>query len=272
MRQMITGSTGTRQVMSNEWKLSVNPNRRSYKHHYSWGDAGGVNDYPPLGGWPSGCATFEGKQITAVVSPWGGITGVLGIGEVITGSYHYFDNEGDAEEGTAIQWYRCDDTSGTNDVIIPGAVSAAYTIVDNDEYKYLRFGVTPSSSSGNTSATMIKSGPAGPIVVNEATMPSGIKVMLADVSGFNGAYMQDTANYPDGLFNGKPIYKNETGNYWIHWNTTNEWGSYFWAIGDSPSTDQYQYSAADLGSGNIPPFGWWQKMPGGTGNDTRISQ
>jgi hypothetical protein len=173
-----------------EWKLSVNTNRRSNNHHYTWSEMGGENDYPPLGGWPSGCATFDGKQITAVVSPLGGISGTLWIGEQVTGSYHYFDHEGDAEAGSTLQWYRCDDTAGTNDVIITGAGSANYTIVDDDLNKYLRLGVTPVSASGSTMGTEIKSGPAGPIVLNAAPIATQVSISgAANVNAIlNGSY------------------------------------------------------------------------------------
>jgi len=159
-----------------QWKLSADTDRSSYNHYYHWGEVGGENDYPPLGGWPSGCATFDGKQIIAVVTPLGGISGSLWLDEQVTGSYHYFDHEGDSEEGTTIQWYRCDDTAGTNDVIIAGAELETYTIVEDDLGKYLRFGVRPSSANGNTLGAQIKSGPAGPIVLNAPPVASDVTI------------------------------------------------------------------------------------------------
>ena len=159
-----------------EWKLSANTTIGSYQHHYSWTDTGGENTYPPLGGWPSGCFTDEGKQITAILSPLGGITGTLWVGEQLTGTYYYFDDEGDTESGTTYQWYRCDDNIGTNDVMISGADSQTYTLVSEDENKYIRFGVTPGAASGNNQGEEIQSGPAGPIIVNGPPVATDVSI------------------------------------------------------------------------------------------------
>lgn len=237
-----------------EWTLSARTNRDFCRHHYSWSETGGENDYPPLGTWPCGCSKFEGKRLTAIVSPLGGINGNILVGEELTGFYEYFDDEGDPEGGTTFQWYRCDDEYNTNDVQISGANSENYILVDEDEGRYIRFGVTPGTSSGNSHGREFRSGPVGPIIAKTAPIATGIKVELSDISGVNGVYNLDTVNYESAQFNGKPIYKHETENYWIHWNTTGY--SNRWAIGDDPNSDQYLY--AFISTGNTPPFGWWR--------------
>ncbi|RTL40027.1 MAG: DUF4347 domain-containing protein, partial [Rhodocyclaceae bacterium] len=59
----------------------------------------------------------------------------------------------DAENDTlsyTYQWYRADDTNGTNGASISGATSASYTLTTSDAHKYLRVVVTASDGNSNT--------------------------------------------------------------------------------------------------------------------------
>ncbi len=48
------------------------------------------------------------------------------------------------------QWYRADDSSGTNLAAISGAISASYTLTSSDAHKYLRVVVTANDGRGGT--------------------------------------------------------------------------------------------------------------------------
>ena len=74
------------------------------------------------------------------------ISGVLEVGQILTGSYIYNDDQGDPESGTILQWYRADDALGTNKVAISGANSNTYLLVTADGNKYISFGVTPANA------------------------------------------------------------------------------------------------------------------------------
>lgn len=158
------------------WKVGDRVDRRAAEHYYSQDRSGGSQEYPPLGAWPSGCATNEGKQIIASVIPMGGIIGEPWVGEEIIGTYRYYDEEGDIEDGTSFQWYRCDDTIHTSDVPIAGANTDSYVLTIDDQGKYIRFGVTPGSRVGNSPGDEIKSGPAGPIIVNQPPVSDKVTV------------------------------------------------------------------------------------------------
>jgi hypothetical protein len=64
------------------------------------------------------------------------------VGNTLTGSYTYYDADGEAEGGTTYQWYM----EGHR---IPNATNKTYTIVAADQGKTLAFNVTPKSSAGN---------------------------------------------------------------------------------------------------------------------------
>ncbi|RKE02570.1 alpha-amylase family glycosyl hydrolase [Marinifilum flexuosum] len=76
------------------------------------------------------------------------ITGTLTEGEILTASYVYSDPENDAEGTSIFQWYRSDDTQGTNESEISGATSLSYTLLNADGGKYIRFAVTPVAQTG----------------------------------------------------------------------------------------------------------------------------
>jgi hypothetical protein len=71
------------------------------------------------------------------------VSGIYEVGRTLTGSYTYNDNEGDAESGTTFRWYRADDQSGLNAVVIAGATATTYTLVSADGGKHIAFAVTP---------------------------------------------------------------------------------------------------------------------------------
>lgn len=69
-------------------------------------------------------------------------------GEYLDGIYDFQDAEGDDEGESSFQWYRSDDSNGTNEVAIPEATAKRYVIQEEDFGKCLWFEVTPKDAGG----------------------------------------------------------------------------------------------------------------------------
>jgi hypothetical protein len=93
------------------------------------------------------------------------IAGTVEVNKILTGSYTYSDAENDPESGSTFQWYRADNDAGTNETVIVGATELTYHLQDIDEFKYVRIGITPKSSSGSTTGPEVKSAFSGPVAV-----------------------------------------------------------------------------------------------------------
>ena len=104
---------------------------------------------------------------------------ILKEGHVITGDYNYYDVEGDPEDvaSTALQWYRYDNTSGTNKVAISGATNIDYTLTSDDVGKYLRFGVTPAALSGTSPGNEAFSSYSGLIQANAIPLAQNLDII-----------------------------------------------------------------------------------------------
>lgn len=105
--------------------------------------------------------TYESPIVGAVITPATApeisslsITGsaTLDKDTVLTAAYTFFDLNGDSESGSTFKWYRSDDVSGTNKAAISGATSQNYTLVNEDENKYLSVEVIPSDGVLNGSS------------------------------------------------------------------------------------------------------------------------
>ncbi len=175
------------------------------------------------------------------------ISGDLWVTSTLTGTYDYYDAEGDPESGSTYQWYRYDDASGTNEVLIAGATSITYTPVTADEGKYLKFEVTPAAAIGNSPGSPVKSDAFGPIApdplnaVPTATVYSGIKVegCLGNngggggspayinglgASGVNGVYqIADTNRYTVDSTTGDPCNPKFCDYYFVYEDIDGKW-------------------------------------------------
>jgi len=76
----------------------------------------------------------------------------------------YFDYSGDAYGNHTYTWYRADNTSGLNEVIISGDTLRCYTFTSDDVGKYIRASVIPADTNGVT-GTIQYSPYTGPIAV-----------------------------------------------------------------------------------------------------------
>jgi hypothetical protein len=111
---------------------------------------------------------YDGPEQVNTAAPE--ITGTLAIGDVLTCSTGTWDLAAPYVGTTngsitySYRWSRADDASGTNEVLIPGANSSTYTIVDDDDGKHLRCLVRASNAGGfdgNEDTYAPFTGPAG---------------------------------------------------------------------------------------------------------------
>lgn len=73
------------------------------------------------------------------------ISGTLSFGQTLTGSYTYYDKDGDQRENPSYQWYRYD---GVSNISITGANSNRYTLTHVDAGHTMRFRVIPRAHTG----------------------------------------------------------------------------------------------------------------------------
>ena len=113
-------------------------------------------------------------------------------GYVLNGSYTYNDTEGNTESGTALQWYRADDITGSNEAAISGATNATYTMTGTDVGKYIRYGVTPAAGTGNSPGVETFSFYEGVVLANEVPTANSVTVDIVSVikegNDLNGSY------------------------------------------------------------------------------------
>ena len=69
------------------------------------------------------------------------IAGTPALGETLTGTYTYFDADGDVESGTSVRWLR-------GGAPIPGATTSSYVVAAADVGSTLTFEVTPAAATG----------------------------------------------------------------------------------------------------------------------------
>ncbi len=78
------------------------------------------------------------------------IEGSSRVGNTLTGTYDYYDANGDAESGSLYRWLRASSISGSY-TEISGATNSSYTLTEDDVGKYMKFEVTPKNNiSPNT--------------------------------------------------------------------------------------------------------------------------
>jgi hypothetical protein len=105
------------------------------------------------------------------------ISGTVGTGKTLTGSYTYSDAESDAQSGTTFKWYIATDAQGAGETAISGATSSTYVIQAGDLGKFIRLGVTPKAGTGTTTGNEVKSTFAGPVLEgNLAPVASNVTV------------------------------------------------------------------------------------------------
>jgi len=96
------------------------------------------------------------------------ITGTLTQGNVVTGSWTYADAESNPQGTPTVQWYRADNSSGTNRIAISGATANTYTLTASDAGKVIQFGVIPTATAGTSPGVEALSGYTATIAVAAA--------------------------------------------------------------------------------------------------------
>ncbi|MFC5359329.1 beta strand repeat-containing protein, partial [Azospirillum himalayense] len=103
------------------------------------------------GGTPTATSTYTAILNSAPVnSAAPNVTGTATVGNALTttnGTWSDADGDG---RSYSYQWYRADDSNGTNAASISGATSSSYTLTTSDAHKYLRVVVTANDGKGGT--------------------------------------------------------------------------------------------------------------------------
>ena len=82
------------------------------------------------------------------------VSGTATVGNALsTTNGTWTDADGDGRS-YSYQWYRADDTNGTNAALITGATSSSYTLTTSDAHKYLRVVVTANDGRGGTQSAV----------------------------------------------------------------------------------------------------------------------
>ena len=84
------------------------------------------------------------------------VTGTTSVGGALTAGTGSWSNT-DSDVTYTYQWYRSDDSGGTNEAAISGATSASYTPTLSDAHKNLRVVVTAANSQGRSVQTAASS-------------------------------------------------------------------------------------------------------------------
>ncbi len=85
------------------------------------------------------------------------LSGLATAGQMLTGSYTYSDAENNTEGASIYKWYRADDNSGLNAILIPNASGLTYVTDLADILKYIRFAVVPVANIGTNPGLEVKS-------------------------------------------------------------------------------------------------------------------
>ncbi|MCR8643808.1 Ig-like domain-containing protein [Paenibacillus sp. N1-5-1-14] len=93
------------------------------------------------------------------------ITGTPQVGKTLTANYIYWDPENDPEGRSLIRWYAAD-PDGTDKRLIANETSTTLRLTSAHQGKIISFRVTPVSSTGNSTGSVVES-PATPIIVDE---------------------------------------------------------------------------------------------------------
>lgn len=128
-------------------------------------------------------------------------SGKMFIGEVLSGTYVYSDNEGDLEGNSVYGWFKADDDSGTNVTVISGASGKDYVLTQEDS-GFIAFGVIPVALTGNPTGSLMLSefrkfdalsygeisGPTGRIWLDRNLGAEGVAISYDDAQSFGDYY------------------------------------------------------------------------------------
>jgi hypothetical protein len=128
-------------------------------------------------------------------------TGVLNTTQVLTGSYSYADVDNDSEGTSTFQWYRADDSSGTNEVAILGASSITYTLANDDLGKFIAFGVRPVAATGSSTGIEVKSSYQGSVSATGTPFITVLEVLTENSLNGNITLTLVNTEFVDNILN-----------------------------------------------------------------------
>lgn len=132
------------------------------------------------------------------------ISGTPRVGSIVTGSYQYSDAEGDLEGTSTYQWYKGDNASGLNEVMIPGATSISFKLTNSEYGKFIGLKVSPVAVDGNSPGTeAVSSVWLGPVINNPPVAVVGLisgpgTFNVNDVITGNYEYSDEEGDAEDG--------------------------------------------------------------------------
>jgi len=98
-------------------------------------------------------------------------SGLLEDGETLTASFAYSDAEGDPAGTHIYNWYRADDASGTNQILLQSGSSNTYVLTASEVNSYIAVEITPVATTGTSPGTAVLSTYQGPVLTPS---PGGI--------------------------------------------------------------------------------------------------
>jgi len=87
--------------------------------------------------------------------------GILAVNQTLTGSHTYNQVNGTIEGNTKYKWYRADDNSGTNEILI--GTNQNYTLTSSELNKYIKYEVIPVTIGGTTGNSITTSYSTSPV-------------------------------------------------------------------------------------------------------------
>jgi len=106
------------------------------------------------------------------------IYGCPQVGETLTGTYWYVDQDNDAEGETLFRWLRAGGHGGGREGVIEGATTQSYTVTAEDEGAVLAFSVTPVALTGKPNIGVEKVAATPPIAAKRGSPPMAQNVSI----------------------------------------------------------------------------------------------
>lgn len=122
--------------------------------------------------------------------------------DTLFGVYHFYDLNNDEEGSTLFQWYRSDDSLGTNKIPIENATGKNYVPVSEDLDKYISFVAIPVSESDEyTQGLPSESGLVGPVNsavtgINVYPVPASGEIRIDNVAEYSNFVLLNSAGQP----------------------------------------------------------------------------
>ena len=134
---------------------------------------------------PQGVSLGANRSATVRISPNHGpaasavqVSGTAVIGQTLTGSYTYSDEESDGQGASTFRWYRADNASGLNSTEIAGAEETTYVLAAADAGKHVSFEVTPVALAGASPGTAVKSDYTSAVQKADCATATGVTPVL----------------------------------------------------------------------------------------------